>query len=218
MKTLANTQPDRIESVWFHQTEIYVMTLYGTPYVAMKPICENIGLTWQGQLERIKRDPILSTCVSVTLIQLPGDSQKREVVFLPFEFFHGWLFTINATRVKPELKDKVIRYQRECYRVLAEHFSFPERRELNKAKGALSKHEAYWFGKYPHWRPIREHYYTGYRFATIADWVGKSVSACRRAVKSMESYGIINPRQAALHRLPYEQYSLWLTNNPGLGW
>jgi hypothetical protein len=96
MKTLATTQPARIDSVWFNQTEIYVTTLHGTPYIAMKPICENIGLNWPSQFKRIKSDPILSTCVVVTTTQLPGDIQNREVVFLPFEFFHGWLL---ATRL-----------------------------------------------------------------------------------------------------------------------
>jgi hypothetical protein len=35
---------------------------------------------------------------------------------------NGWLFGINASRVKDSLRDKVIRYQRECYRILADAF------------------------------------------------------------------------------------------------
>jgi hypothetical protein len=41
---------------------------------------------------------------------------------LPLDYLSGWLFGINATRVKPEVRDRLIRYQRECYRVLAEAF------------------------------------------------------------------------------------------------
>jgi hypothetical protein len=98
VKALTNTPPARIDSVWFHQTEIYVTTLHGIPYIAMKPICENIGLDWFSQLKRINRDPILSTCKVVMTLQLPGDAQNRAVVFLPFEFFHGWLFKFTGAK------------------------------------------------------------------------------------------------------------------------
>ena len=35
---------------------------------------------------------------------------------------NGWLFGINANRVKEELRERLIQYQRECYRVLADAF------------------------------------------------------------------------------------------------
>jgi hypothetical protein len=41
---------------------------------------------------------------------------------LPLKFIPGWLFGVNANRVKPELRDNVIRYQRECFDVLSEAF------------------------------------------------------------------------------------------------
>jgi prophage antirepressor-like protein len=91
-------------------------------------------------------------------------------------------------------------------------------RELNKAQKQTQAIEAYWFGKYPHWRIIRRDYYIGYPFKYIARMANKSVSACRRAVKSMEARGLINPRYAALHRLPHGAYELWLIENPKLGW
>lgn len=50
------------------------------------------------------------------------EAGKRTFVCLPFDCLRGWLFTINAKRVKPELKDTVVRYQRECYWVLADAF------------------------------------------------------------------------------------------------
>jgi hypothetical protein len=41
---------------------------------------------------------------------------------LPLDYISGFLFGINPERTKPEIKDKLIRYQRECYKVLAEAF------------------------------------------------------------------------------------------------
>jgi hypothetical protein len=41
---------------------------------------------------------------------------------LPLDYLNGWLFGVNANRVKDAVRDKLIRYQMECYRVLAREF------------------------------------------------------------------------------------------------
>jgi hypothetical protein len=46
----------------------------------------------------------------------------QEMACLPLEYVNGWLFSINASRVKAEIRERLARYQRECYRVLAEAF------------------------------------------------------------------------------------------------
>jgi hypothetical protein len=40
------------------------------------------------------------------------------MVCLPLKFIPGWLFGIQAGRVRAELRDKILRYQRECFDVL----------------------------------------------------------------------------------------------------
>ena len=122
MKTDHSLVPVEQKSVSFYNDEIVAIRVAnGAIYVPIRPICDNLGVTLAGQRERINRDPVLageSTSVSVTLTQ-----QTREMICLPLKYIPGWLFGINADRVKPELRDKVIRYQRECYDVLAEAFS-----------------------------------------------------------------------------------------------
>jgi len=93
----------------------------GTIYVALRPICEAIGIAWNGQFERIKRDGVLSSTIRV-MRTVAADGKSRETVCLPLEYLNGWLFGIDANRVRAEVRDKVIEYQRECYRVLFEHF------------------------------------------------------------------------------------------------
>lgn len=44
------------------------------------------------------------------------------MVCLPLHYLNGWLFGIDANRVKPELKEKLIRYQKECYEVLWDYW------------------------------------------------------------------------------------------------
>ncbi|MCO5190570.1 MAG: phage antirepressor N-terminal domain-containing protein [Anaerolineae bacterium] len=105
----------------FYGDEIVaVLAKDGLVYVPIRPICDNLGITLAGQRERIGRDPVLSkavSSVSVTLTQ-----QSRAMLCLPLKFIPGWLFGINANRVKEDLRDKIIRYQEECYDVLWEAF------------------------------------------------------------------------------------------------
>ena len=95
-------------------------------YVPVRPICDLLGVDWSAQRQRISRDPVLSAelvpCVVVTTTQGQPD-QRREMLALPLDYISGFLFGINADRVKPEVRDRLIRYQRECYRVLAEAFT-----------------------------------------------------------------------------------------------
>lgn len=41
---------------------------------------------------------------------------------LPLDYLNGFLFGVSATRVRPELQERVILYQERCYKVLSEAF------------------------------------------------------------------------------------------------
>jgi hypothetical protein len=92
-------------------------------YIPVKPISDALGLSWSGQYERLQRDEVLSDVSA--LIRMTRIVERRgnpEQLCLPLEFIPGWLFGISASRVKASLRDKILRYRRECYRVLAEAF------------------------------------------------------------------------------------------------
>lgn len=90
-----------------------------TIHVPIRPICEQLGLAWSGQFERIQRDPVLSEAAhSIRVTRTPQEGGEQALTCLPIEYLNGWLFGISANRVKPHLRDKIIRYQRECYQVL----------------------------------------------------------------------------------------------------
>ena len=64
---------------------------------------------------------VVARTVAVTATE--GDRLvTRQMQCLPLDFISGFLFGINADCVKPELKERVVRYQRECYEVLADAF------------------------------------------------------------------------------------------------
>ncbi len=97
----------------------------GEIYVALRPIVEALGLDWSGQLQRIKRDPVLSeeiTTISVVITptQMPrerGEGSKYYVC-LPKQYLSGFLFGINANRVREEFREPVIKWQREAHLIL----------------------------------------------------------------------------------------------------
>ena len=97
-------------------------------FVPSRPICDYLDVNWDGQRRRILRDPVLSEemrSVVVTTMDIePGSTRPHtsEMLCLPLEFINGWLFGINASRVKEEIRENLIRYQRECYKVLARAF------------------------------------------------------------------------------------------------
>jgi len=107
--------------VRFHEDTVWAVDVDGVVYVALKPICENIGVAWNKQLERLKRDYILSEGVTIMGIPSPGGIQ--ETTCLPLDLVPGWLFGIDDRRITdPVIREKVLAYKRECYRVLYEHF------------------------------------------------------------------------------------------------
>jgi hypothetical protein len=90
-------------------------------YIPLRPLCERLGVTWPSQLNRVNRDPVLAKKLQgVFITNTPGG--RQEMSCLPLDYLNGWLFGINASRVKEEIRAKLIRYQEECYRVLAEAF------------------------------------------------------------------------------------------------
>jgi hypothetical protein len=112
-----------IVTVNFRGDQLYGFENDDGTFVALKPIVESMGMSWEGQRQRVNRDPILSegTCV----MQVPfGRGGDQECTCLKLELVNGWLFTIDTARIKDEaVREKVILYQRECYGVLAKHFA-----------------------------------------------------------------------------------------------
>lgn len=121
--------PSRQETLVFYDDEITAVQVERdgktTVMVPLRPLCDYLGVDWSGQLQRLRRDPVLADeltpCVVVTTTQGLPD-QRREMLCLELKYLNGWLFGINANRVKEELRDKLIRYQREVYEILAAAF------------------------------------------------------------------------------------------------
>ena len=112
-----NTQ---LETIQFHNQSLIVLNHENKPYIAMKPVCENIGLDWHAQRQRIHRHHVLSQ--GEVMITLPSKSGNQEYLCLPISMLNGWLFGIDTNRVKPEIRATLEQYQLECFDVLYDHF------------------------------------------------------------------------------------------------
>ncbi len=112
-------------SVPFNNQTITAFVHNDMPYIAMKPIVENMGLAWGSQLNRIKRHPILSK--GIFMMNTPSEGGLQETLCLPLTMLNGWLFGIDSCRVKADIRDKVIAYQEKCFDVLANYFGMSSR-------------------------------------------------------------------------------------------
>ena len=117
----ASNGGNNIQTIDFNGQPLLTIELDGIHYAAVKPIAENIGLHWRGQRERILRDDVLNSVVRV--IRTTGNDDKTyEMTCLPIEFLNGWLFGVDAKRVKPEVKAPLIQYKMQCYKVLHDYW------------------------------------------------------------------------------------------------
>lgn len=111
---------DRAINVPFHGAHLYIVNHNGEPYTPMKPIVEGMGMAWQSQLEKIKQR-FSSTITEIVMVA--GDGKSRPMICLALRKLNGWLQTISPNKVRPEIREKVIRYQEECDDVLYEYWT-----------------------------------------------------------------------------------------------
>ena len=115
--------------VKFNNQQVPVFIQGDKPYVLMKPICENIGLDWNSQKKRINRNAVLSK--GKVMMTSPSNGGDQEYIALPLGMLNGWLMGVDANKVRPEIKDTLVKYQLECYDVLYQHFMPKPARAIN---------------------------------------------------------------------------------------
>ncbi|WP_047686398.1 MULTISPECIES: phage antirepressor N-terminal domain-containing protein [Xenorhabdus] len=131
-------------TVPFYDDELYVVEYNNEPYVPMKPIAEGMGMDWKSQLTKLNQ----RFSKGMVEITIPTKGGSQSMACLALRKLSGWLTTIYPNKVKPEIKDKVIRYQDECDDVLYEYWTKgvvvnPRKRsvleELNQACADLKR-------------------------------------------------------------------------------
>ena len=106
------------QTIVFNNQKLITFEKDGIQYTAIKPICENIGIDWESQRQRIMRDDVLNSTACMIKV-VAEDGRLREMLSLPLQFLNGWLFGVDSKRVKSEqAKEYLFKYKMECYQAL----------------------------------------------------------------------------------------------------
>ncbi|OLU22476.1 hypothetical protein BVH03_24945 [Pseudomonas sp. PA15(2017)] len=98
-------------SVPFYEDTVVLLGQDDHPYVAMKSVVSNMGLDWKSQHVKLKANSDRWGMVEITTPSVGGPQISS---CLPLRKLASWLMTISPNKVKPELRDKIVRYQNEC--------------------------------------------------------------------------------------------------------
>lgn len=112
----------------FNGKTIVFITVDGTYWVALKPICEALNVDWNRSYQNVKNDPIFAPELAKQQMQVSknGKSQLRNMTCITEEFVYGWICSLRSNNV--DLSE----YKRTCYKLLYNHFhgTITNRKEL----------------------------------------------------------------------------------------
>ncbi|BCA57680.1 phage antirepressor N-terminal domain-containing protein [Sphingomonas sp. HMP6] len=112
-----------IVTINFRGDDLYGFKRDDGTFMAVKPMCEAMGIPYDAQRQRISRDPILSKAASIMLAPFAG-SRGQEVTCLLVKRVNFWLAGVDTNRIKDEaVRERVLLYQEECADVLYDHFA-----------------------------------------------------------------------------------------------
>lgn len=115
------------KEVTFYDDElIAVRAADGQIYVSLRHLCEAIGVARQGQVRRIQEHHVLAKGYAGGNIMLPpgakGGGGRQRAGLLRVDLVPLWLSGIDTKRVKPQVREKLEKYQEEVAAVLWEAF------------------------------------------------------------------------------------------------
>lgn len=106
--------------VAFYGDEVIAVQQDGAIYVLFSRMCENIGRPRVTETRRAQQHAVLNTGLTELLIQTSGGPQS--LLCLRLDLLPLWLASIPSKRLKPDFKEKIVRYQTEAAAVLWEAF------------------------------------------------------------------------------------------------
>ncbi len=104
-----------LQPIQFHTDTIYLVEHNGQPYTPVRPLVENIGLDWASQYVKLTSK---KERWGVVMIPTPSAGGNQETICIPIRKTAAFLYSIDADRVRHDLKEKVEMYQEECDEVL----------------------------------------------------------------------------------------------------
>jgi hypothetical protein len=110
--------PSALVKVSFHGDELEALKdEAGKVWVSLRRCCENLGIDVDSQRKKLKGKGWACT-VENTVHDSSG--RQQQLTMIDLDTLPGWLFSIDARKVKEQVREKLARYQREAARVLAD--------------------------------------------------------------------------------------------------
>ncbi|AWY45432.1 antirepressor protein [Glaesserella parasuis 29755] len=125
------------QTISFYGTDLITLKIDDVVYTAVLPIINALGLSQGTQSAKLQRNKEKFSC---THMKTTGsDGKTYEMLCMPLKKLNGWLFSINPEKVRPDLKDRVIQYQEECFEALYNywHFGKAERKTTTDERTGL---------------------------------------------------------------------------------
>ena len=105
---------------FYDDTLVAVQQPDGTIFAHFARLCDNLGMNRPSAARRVQQHEVLQE--GFVTLHVVTDGGVQAVQCLRVDLVPLWLAAISAKRVKPELRDKVVRYQREAAQVLWQAF------------------------------------------------------------------------------------------------
>lgn len=128
----------------FNGKALVFLAVDGQYWIALKPICEALNVSWKRHHANLLEDPIFGQ-LSTEQGMVGADNKVRKMVSLPEKWVYGWLISIQSA--SPELQQ----YKKLCYEVLDEYFhgTITGRKNLLREKAKIQIEIGSIFNKLP---------------------------------------------------------------------
>jgi len=98
-------------------------------WVSVKRVCDVLGVAEQRQIAKLKT----KKWAGATMMVVPSAGGAQRTMMLPLRAFPMWLANISPTKVRPEARETLEKFQLEAAEVLAKHF-LPKMRAKEPSK------------------------------------------------------------------------------------
>lgn len=113
----------------FNGKNLVFLAVDGQYWIALKPICEVLGVDYIRAFRNTKDDRIFGQLLSEQTM-VAADGKSRKMASLPEKWIYGWIMQLQST------SEELLEYKKLCYEVLADYFhgAITGRKELLSAK------------------------------------------------------------------------------------
>jgi len=107
----------------FNGKNIYYLDIEGTYWIALKPICEALEISWKNQHEKISNKEDVFNELSRVQGIVAADKKLRKMVCLPEQYIYGWIFSIQLSNtMSQQTRLNMKFYKKKCCDILYNHF------------------------------------------------------------------------------------------------